>query len=68
MIGGLLGLIIPILLKGLELYLNSVNASNAMKKRFFEFAEKMSGEYLNSVKLRESYKAQISALKEKKDG
>jgi len=63
---GLLSLIIPLLLKGLEAYLNSVNASNAIKKKFFEFAEKMSGEYLNSVKLRDSYKNQLKALKEKK--
>lgn len=63
--GSIIGLIVPILLKGLELYLNSVGASIAIKKRFFEFAEQMSGEYLNSVKLRDSYKDQLKALEEK---
>jgi len=64
----IISLIVPIALKGLELYLNAVNASSEMKKRFFEFAEKMSGEYLNSVRLRDSYQSQLKALKEKNNG
>lgn len=61
----LLSFIIPIALKGIEWYLNSVNASNELKKRFFEFAEQMANEYLNSVRLRDSYKEQLEALKKK---
>lgn len=63
MLTGLLGLIVPIALKALGWYLDSKQANKEMKKRFFEFAEKISGEYLNSVKLHDSYKRQLKALK-----
>lgn len=65
MISGIIGALLPVILKIIEGFLDKNKAKRETIKAFYDFIEKLDKDSLVSVKLKHSYADQLKRLKEK---
>ena len=62
--GTILAIVVPLIIKLLDIFITQRDASNEAKKKFLEFIESMDKHRIQSAALKKSYEEQLKKLQE----